>query len=99
MRTAAMLSALLLSGCVPGADWPRWRGPHGSAVLDGAALPVSWSAADGVAWSVVIPGEGSSSPIVIGDLVVVTSALESGGRRVMHGLDRRTGATRWTLET
>ena len=94
-----MLSALLLSGCASADDWPRWRGPHGSAVLDGAALPVSWSAADGVAWSVVIPGEGSSSPIVSGDLVIVTSALESGGRRVVRGLDRWTGATRWTLET
>jgi outer membrane protein assembly factor BamB len=36
---------------------------------------------------------------VSGDAVFVTSALDSGKRRILHCLDRRTGRTRWTLET
>src|SRR5215831_5897920 len=100
MRSAAWIPILLLSGCaVPASDWPRWRGPEGSAVADDAPLPVTWSTTLGIVWSVAIPGEGCSSPIVSGDAVFVTSALESGGRRILYCLDRRTGATRWTLES
>jgi len=97
MRTAALL-LLLLSGCAGTSDWPRWRGPDGGAVGDGAPLPVTWSTTRNVAWSVPIPGEGSSSPIVSGDAVFITSALDDGKRRVLHCLDLRTGATRWTME-
>lgn len=95
---SAILGFLLLSGCAAADEWPRWRGPGGDAVSDAAALPVSWSAARGAAWSVVVPGEGSSSPIVSGDAIFLTSSLDHGSRRVLHCLDRRTGATRWTLE-
>lgn len=100
MRTAG-LWVLLLSGCgVPSAsDWPQWRGPDGAAVADGTPLPVIWPTARNIAWCVAIPGEGSSSPIVSGDAVFVTSTLEGGTRRFLHCLDRRTGAIRWTLET
>jgi outer membrane protein assembly factor BamB len=61
-------------------------------------LPVRWSTTENVAWSVAIPGEGSSSPIVSGDAVFVTSALAGGKRRILHCLDLRTGAVRWTVE-
>jgi outer membrane protein assembly factor BamB len=98
MRSAA-LSLLLLAGCAASTDWPRWRGPAGIAVADGTPLPVTWSTTRNVIWSVPIPGEGSSSPIVSGETVFVTSALDGGKRRILHCLDRRTGATRWTLET
>lgn len=46
-----------------------------------------------------MPGEGASSPVVLGDRIFLTSALENGTRRVLQALDRRTGATLWTLET
>lgn len=99
MRTAAGLAMLVLTGCAATSDWPRWRGPDGAAVADGAPLPAEWSPTRNIAWCVAVPGEGSSSPVVSGDAVFVTSALEGGKRRVLHCLDRRTGATRWTLET
>src|SRR6185436_257046 len=101
MRTAAGLAMALLFGCgaPPAPDWPRWRGPDGAAVADGAPLPVTWPTARNIAWCVAIPGEGSSSPIVSGDAVFVTSAIEGGTRRLLHCLDRKSGAIRWTLET
>ncbi len=46
-----------------------------------------------------MPGEGASSPIVWGEAVFVTSALDHGTRRVLHCLDRRTGKSRWQRET
>jgi outer membrane protein assembly factor BamB len=88
-----VLLALLLQ------DWPRWRGPDGAGVSAEAKLPERWTSKDGVAWSVVVPGEGSSSPITRGGDVFLTSALENGARRVLWCLDLKTGATRWSLET
>lgn len=54
--------------------WPQFRGPGGSAVADGATLPVEWSATKNVAWSADVPGNGWSSPIVAGQRVFVTTA-------------------------
>ncbi|MBI3854098.1 MAG: PQQ-binding-like beta-propeller repeat protein [Planctomycetes bacterium] len=100
-RPAALSLAILLCGCgTPSSpDWPRWRGPQGEAVSDAAPLPSTWSATQGVVWKTAIPGEGASSPIVSGDAVFLTSALDSGSRRLLHCLDRRSGAIRWSLET
>ncbi|MBY0228291.1 MAG: PQQ-binding-like beta-propeller repeat protein [Gemmataceae bacterium] len=58
------------------ADWPAWRGPD----ADGAAAgdpPVSWSATKNVAWKRELPGQGASTPIVAGGLVIVTAALDT----------------------
>jgi outer membrane protein assembly factor BamB len=52
-----------------------------------------------VIWKVALPGEGSSSPIVSGDAVFLTYALDDGSRRILVCLDRKTGATRWQRET
>jgi outer membrane protein assembly factor BamB len=97
----AWLGFLVLAGCATTSslDWTRWRGPQGNAVCDDAPLPATWSTTQGVLWKVVVPGEGSSSPIVSGDAVFVTSALDDGSRRVLHCLDRKTGAARWQCET
>lgn len=96
-EAVALLLALLLQPAL--SDWPRWRGPDGSAVSSETRLPERWTSKDGVLWSVVVPGEGASSPIVLGDVVYLSSAFENGTRRAIHCLDLETGATRWTLET
>ncbi|HUY92095.1 MAG TPA: PQQ-binding-like beta-propeller repeat protein [Pirellulales bacterium] len=79
-------------------DWPRWRGPEGNAVSSENDLPIEWSATRNVAWKAEILGEGSSSPIVSGDSVIVTSSLEHGFRRLTHCFDRASGEKRWTRE-
>ncbi len=55
------------------ADWPAFRG-DGSSVSSDAAPPTKFSADEGVAWKVKLPGRGVSSPIVIGDRVFITSS-------------------------
>ena len=57
------------------ADWPQWRGPGSRGVATDAALPVTWSATEHVAWRAPLAGLGTSSPIVVGDRVVVTSQV------------------------
>ena len=59
--------------------WPGFRGPGASGIADASTLPLKWSKTDGVAWVVDIPGRGWSSPIVWGNRVFVTSAVNAGG--------------------
>src|SRR3989339_1070825 len=65
----------------PGAAdaWPQFRGPHSSAVSTDSGLPEKWSATENVLWKTKIPGRGWSSPIVWGDRVFVTSAVQDKG--------------------
>ena len=62
-------------------DWPQWRGPAGTRVADGIALPTSWSDDENVAWKVPLHGLGVSSPIVWGDQVFVTYQMGHVPRR------------------
>src|SRR5688500_8480970 len=96
MRIAALLPALLLpvAGLAPAVnaeDWPAWRGPRGDGTSLETDLPTRWSDTENVAWKVAIPGNGHSSPVVLGDRVFLTSALESNQERVLICLDRRSG--------
>lgn len=58
--------------------WPQFRGPEGAGIADTARLPERWSATENVAWSVEIPGRGWSSPIVVDNRVIVTTAVSPG---------------------
>jgi outer membrane protein assembly factor BamB len=57
-----------------GADWPQFRGPGGlgAAPASEKGLLTTWSDDAGIAWRVQLPGPGASSPIVVGDRVLVT---------------------------
>ena len=76
----SMLAAMTLAVPVatrPSPDaqrfWPEWRGPLGTGEAPQATPPREWSTTRNVAWNVQVPGIGKSSPIVWGDLVIVTS--------------------------
>lgn len=58
--------------------WPQFRGPDASNVAESDKVPLVWSATENVAWSTEIPGRGWSSPIVWGQRVFLTSAVNSG---------------------
>jgi len=83
MRTCkiAVVLVVALGGSIAAADWPQWRGPHGTGATDEKNLPVKWSATENVAWKAAIGGVGVSSPIVSGDRVFVTSQIGTGVRR------------------
>jgi outer membrane protein assembly factor BamB len=59
-------------------NWPRWRGPLETGEAPESDPPIEWSEDKNVRWKLPIPGEGSSSPIVWGDFVYVTSAVDTG---------------------
>ena len=53
-------------------DWPQFRGPQSNSVTDDAQPPATWNDGENIAWKVDLPGRGPSSPIVVGDRVIVT---------------------------
>ena len=80
-RKWLVLAGLLMATPAAFADWSQFRGPNGSSVSD-SVVPVSWTPSDNVAWKVKLPGAGVSSPIVVGNKLIVT--CYSG-----YGLDRQ----------
>jgi outer membrane protein assembly factor BamB len=57
------------------ANWPGWRG-EGQGISTESGLPTEWSSSTNVAWKVPVGGRGHSSPIVWGDRVFLTTAVE-----------------------
>jgi outer membrane protein assembly factor BamB len=57
-------------------NWPQWRGPLGQGVSLETALPVEWSPASRIAWKTAIAGRGHSAPVVWGERVFLTTAIE-----------------------
>jgi outer membrane protein assembly factor BamB len=78
-------------------DWPRWRGPNANGVADGRNLPIRWSQTKNVRWSVKLPGWGTSSPVVYGNRVFVTSEVEEGDKKSLLTLcfARQDGKELW----
>ena len=65
-------------------DWPRFRGPTGSGIApDSELVPSEWSSTKNISWKIPLPGPGASSPIIVGNKVLVT--CYSG-----YGVDRET---------
>ncbi len=80
-----------------GNDWPCWRGPGANSVADGRNLPNRWSQTENIRWSVRLPGWGTSSPVVFGRRVFITSQQEDGGKKALLTLsfDRASGKELW----
>ena len=57
--------------------WPMWRGPNATGVAPEADPPIEWNEDKNVRWKILIPGKGYSSPIVWGEQVFVTTAIET----------------------
>jgi outer membrane protein assembly factor BamB len=76
----ALLALVTVShATLASADWPGFRGPSGDGKASGPALPEKWSSQENLLWKTPLPGQGSSSPIVVGDRVYVTCWSGYGG--------------------
>ena len=95
--SSAMLFAVLLSTSAGAADWPAWRGVDGLGVSDEKNLPREWSESSNIAWKTALPGKGTSSPVVVGDRVYLTTQLESTALHVLC-LDAKSGDMIWNRE-
>lgn len=69
------------------ADWPQFRGPSGDGAVRQENLPTQWSRQRNVAWRTELPGEGWSSPVVIGDKIYLTAAVPQSETQPESGFD------------
>jgi outer membrane protein assembly factor BamB len=84
---ATVLFGLLVAGSLVGMSeageapgpWPKWRGPDETGAAAAGNPPVEWSESKNVRWKIAIPGRGASSPIVLGDVIYLTTAVPVDG--------------------
>jgi outer membrane protein assembly factor BamB len=99
MRLAKHFSGvliILLASAAVADDWPQWRGPHENSTYDGK-LPTEWSDDSGIAWKAAIPAWGTSTPVVSGDAIFITTQDEQN-RLLLIKLERRSGKQQWRRE-
>src|SRR5438477_219801 len=94
----ACLLSTLWSLSALGGNWPAWRGPSGNGACDERELPESWSATENVTWKAPLPGPGNSTPIIWGDRVFLTCAIDKGAKRSVICFDRD-GKVLWRGDT
>lgn len=92
-RRLALLLAFALAA--PAADWPRFRGPNGVGVAEGAPLPAAIGAEVKPVWKRTIPA-GKSSPVVTRTRIFLTGHQD--GKLVTFALDRANGKLLWSRE-
>ena len=76
-RTGLTLGLLVLAAeaVCTAQNWPQFRGEQAGVAADDPSLPDRWSETENVVWKIEIPGRGWSSPVVWGDHVFVTTAV------------------------
>jgi outer membrane protein assembly factor BamB len=96
--TIKILFLILCASCVAwlattagAANWPQWRGPGGSGVSSERNLPAEWNVNKNIKWKTPIAGRGHSSPVVWGNKIFLTTAIEgdvvTGAKAVTHIID------------
>jgi len=73
-----LVATLLLVTSSSALDWPQFRGPAGNGCAPQADPPVAWSEINNIAWKVRLTGRGRSSPIILGERIWLTTAVEQG---------------------
>lgn len=107
LRTTVCAGLMLAMASLSRADdWPEFRGPLKEGEVQNVQLPVAWGPDENVRWRTELPGEGWSSPVVIGDTVYVTAAVPSsdadasgedaGYQLVLMALNVKTGELKKT---
>lgn len=110
-RCSIMAMALLMAAVCRAEDWPQYRGANGGVAGRDANPPINWSPTRNIRWKLEVPGRGRSSPIVVGNRIYVTTAMETNvvrctigsddmqrANRIVAGLtcaDRNTGKLLW----
>ena len=85
---------------VQAGDWQTWRGPNLNGIAaTGQTPPIEWSESTNVVWKTPVPGRGHSSPTIVGDRVVLTSADEKSQTQAVICFDRTTGKQLWLTPT
>ncbi|HSE98680.1 MAG TPA: PQQ-binding-like beta-propeller repeat protein [Blastocatellia bacterium] len=72
----SVVSAAVLAD-ISSSHWPTWRGPFLNGMARGDA-PTTWSDTQNIKWKANIPGRGFSTPVIWGDRIFLTTAVQTG---------------------
>jgi len=63
-------------------QWPQFRGPFASGIVEAEPLPLKWNIHTGenIRWTLKIAGLGHSCPVVWEDKLFVTTAISGSGK-------------------
>ncbi len=91
---ATLACCVLLGGVAQGENWPQWRGAKHDGISADKSPPTKWTASDGVAWRLKMPGRAGATPIVWDDKIFLTSVAEDNDKLLLFcvGTD---GKIRW----
>jgi outer membrane protein assembly factor BamB len=80
--TLFLLCLFLVSFNTHAQNWPQFRGPRASGVVEGGTSAVTWNAekSANTRWKTAIPGLAHSSPVVWGNKVFVSTAVSSAAK-------------------
>ncbi|MFT5303880.1 MAG: outer membrane protein assembly factor BamB, partial [Mariniblastus sp.] len=91
-----LLVTLVTTSVSSADDWWQFRG-KGGASSTAAKVPTTFDDQTNIAWKIEMPGKGASSPIVVGDQVVVTcSGGDNQDELYAVSIDAKTGKRNWT---
>ena len=77
------------------ADWKQFRGDDQRNASPASEVPAEWTDAE-ISWKADLPGRAASSPIVVGDKVITTSASGYRNDRLhVAAFDESTGKQLW----
>lgn len=104
MNRITLVVATLLLTCAPHLTahaqdqpqpaWPAWRGADATGSTTKGDYATKWSATEHLAWKVELPGKGCSTPIVLGEQVIVTAPVER--QDAVLAYDFKTGKPLWS---
>lgn len=94
----ALTASFVASSAARADNWPRWRGAEGIGYSAEKNVPTKWSSDTGenIRWKTPLTGPGMSSPIVWGQRIFLTQALDKQGtQRAILCFDRKDGKKLW----
>jgi outer membrane protein assembly factor BamB len=90
-----LLASIALQTAHAESPWPQFRGPNGSGIAEDQKPPVEFGPDKNVKWKVPVPS-GFSSPIVVGDKLVLTAFDD--GKLYTIAYNRADGKEVWRKE-
>lgn len=94
MRSLQPIVILLFLSAAVQADWLEFRGNGANGHAATTGLPTTWSKSRNVVWREELPGDGWSSPTVLGKDIFLTAAIPSDDQSIQLTLlllDAETG--------
>ena len=84
-KTPTLLALVIVTmhashSTVSGEEWRQWRGNNFQGISTEKKIPTNWSASENVRWKAEMPGQGGATPVIAGDRIFVTSAMDGADR-------------------